>query len=193
MSLIKETVKGLNKVMLSLGAAFKFKEQHRRLKGELFLKVYEKGNLVYEYQKHNIIVNTASILIARLLKDNKEPTNGISYLAVGSGSAGWNPFDPPAPTTSQTLLENEFERKAIELTTFVNPETGEPTTVETNIVDYSVTFGEADAVGPIMEMGLFGGDATSERNTGCLVNHRTFPVINKTNSMTLTIIFRITT
>jgi hypothetical protein len=190
---IIETIKGFNNILMFVGSAFKFKEQSRRLKGELFIKAYEKDKLVYEYRKHNIIVNTASILIARLLKDNKEPTNGISYLAVGSGAAGWNPFDPPSPTTSQTLLENEFERKAVELTTFVSPESGEPTTVETNIVDYSVTFGEADAVGPLMEMGLFGGDATSERNTGCLVNHRTFPVINKTNSMTLTIIFRITT
>ena len=192
MSLIKETIKGFNKVAMFFGSALKHKEQFSPLKGELFLKLYEKGVLIHEYHKSNIVVNTASILIARLLKDNAEPTKGISYLAVGSGAAGWNPFDPPAPSTSQTLLESEFERKAIELTTFVNPETGEPTTTETNIVDYSVTFGEAEAVGPLLELGLFGGDATSERNTGTQINHRTMPVINKTNSMTLTIIFRIT-
>jgi len=192
MSLLKETIKGLNKIVMSIGSAIRYKEQTPRLKGELFIKAYEKGVLVYDYRKHNIIVNTASILIARLLKDNTEPTKGISYLAVGSGASGWNPFDPPAPTTSQTLLESEFERKAIGLSTFVNPETGEPTTSDTNIVDYSVTFGEAEAIGPIMEMSLFGGDATSERNTGGMVNWRTFPVLNKTNSMTLTIIFRIT-
>jgi len=192
MSFFEESIKGLNSIKMMLGTALKYKEQTPKLKGELFMKAYENGVLVHDYHKSNIIVNTASILIARLLKDNTEPTKGISYLAVGSGASGWNPFDPPAPTTSQTLLESEFERKAIELTTFVNPETGEPTTVDTNIVDYSVTFGEAEAVGPIMEMSLFGGDATSERNTGTMVNWRTFPVINKTNSMTLTIIFRIT-
>jgi hypothetical protein len=89
-------------------------------------------------------------------------------------------------------LENEYYRKAIDLAAYVHPETGEPTTVYTNIVDYSVTFGEGEAVGPIMEMGLFGGDATSEIGSGTMVNWRTFPVINKTSTMTVTVIFRIT-
>ena len=86
----------------------------------------------------------------------------------------------------------KFYRKAIDFSTFVHPETGEPTTVYTNIVDYSVTFGESEAVGPIVEMGLFGGGATAELTTGTMINWRTFPVVNKTSSMTLTVIFRIT-
>jgi len=178
--------------MFKLQAGVRHEEFAGQLKGQLILKAYEDGKLVHEYTKHNIIVNSASILIARLLKDNDEPTNGISYLAVGSGNAGWDLFDPPAPTTSQTRLENEFYRKAIDYSTFVHPETGEPTTVYTNIVDYSVTFGESEAVGPIVELSLFGGDATSELNSGTMVNWRTFPVINKTSTMTLTVIFRIT-
>jgi len=169
-----------------------YEEKPVGLKGRLILNAYEKGELVYSYDNPNIIVNTASILIARLLKDNSEPTNGISHLAIGSGNAGWDLFDPPAPTTSQTVLENEFFRKEIDFTTFVHPNTGEPTTNPTNIVDYSVTFGESEAVGPVVEMGLFGGEATSQSNTGTMINWRTFPVINKTSTMTLTIIFRIT-
>ena len=50
-------------------------EDLRVLKGELFVKAYDhaqNGRKVYDYHKSNIIVNTASILIARLLKDNKE-------------------------------------------------------------------------------------------------------------------------
>lgn len=178
--------------MFRMSSSVRHDEKMSGLRGELFLKAYEKGDLVYDYHKSNIIVNTASILIARLLKDNEEPQNGISYLAVGSGSGSWDLFDPPAPTTSQTRLENEFYRKAIDLSTFVHPETGEPTTVYTNIVDYSVTFGESEAVGPIVEMGLFGGDATTELNSGTMLNWRTFPVVNKTATMTLTVIFRIT-
>lgn len=192
MGILKEFVK---KSMLTMLAkvGLTFKEETREPKGELFLRLYEKGKLIHYYHEHNIIVNSASILIARLLKNSQEPTAGISYLAVGSGNASWDPFDPPSPTTSQYLLENEFDRKAIDLTTFVDPETGEPVETETNIVDYSCTMGEADAVGPIMELGLFGGDATATINSGTQINWRTFPVINKTNSMTLTIIFRITT
>ena len=177
---------------LKLSAAIKSEERTHQLKGELFLKAYIGEELVYDYHKSNIIVNTASILIARLLKDNKEPISGISYLAIGSGNGSWDLFDPPAPTTSQSRLENEFFRKAIDFKTFVHPDTGEPTTSKTNIVDYSATFSEAEAVGPIVEMGLFGGDATAELNSGTMVNWRTFPVINKTSTMTVTVIFRIT-
>jgi hypothetical protein len=154
--------------------------------------LFENDQEVHKYEQNNIIVNSASILIARLLKDSSEPTNGISYLGVGSGAGSWDAFDPPAPTTSQTQLENEFSRKQIDLKSFVDPDTGEPTTIPTNIVDYSVTFGEAEAVGPIMELALFGGDANAALNSGTMVNWRTFPVINKTNSMIMTIIFRIT-
>lgn len=178
--------------IMKMNPKLKIKEEVNGLRGELFLTAYENGKKVHEYHKSNIIVNTASILIARLLKDNSEPTNGISYLAVGSGNSSWELLDPPAPTTSQTRLENEYYRKAIDLATFVDPDTGEPTETQTNIVDYSVSFGEAEAVGPVMELGLFGGDATSEANSGTMVNWRTFPVISKTNTMTLTVIFRIT-
>lgn len=194
MSFFKEKTKRMLN-MFKLSTSMREKEDVRRMKGELFIKAYDMlqdGKLVYEYHRSNIIVNTASILIARLLKDSSEPQNGISYLAVGSGSGEWDLFDPPAPTTSKTFLENEFYRKSIDVSTFVHPETGEPTNAYTNIVDYAVTFGEGEGVGPIVEMGLFGGDATAEINSGTMINWRTFPVINKTSTMSVTVIFRIT-
>ena len=193
MGIMKEFLKSFKSFETIFKTGVRFEERSQGPRGELFLKLYENGLLIKEYNQHNIIVNTASILIARLLKDSTEPSAGISYLGVGSGNASWDYMDPPAPTTSQTLLENEFDRKAIELTTFVDPETGEPIETPTNIVDYSVTYGEAEGVGPIMELSLFGGDATESIDSGTMVNWRTFPVINKTNSMTLTVIFRITT
>jgi hypothetical protein len=190
--MFKEYVnKGLGHIFHLL-TGIKLEDYTKRPKGELFLFLKENGKLIKTYHHSNIIVNTASIMIARLLKDNSEPTAGISFLGVGSGNDGWDPFDPPAPTTSQTLLENEFYRKNISTSTFVDPQTAEPTTVPTNIVDYATTFSESEAVGPIMELALFGGEATTTNNTGTMINWRTFPVINKTNAMTLTIIFRIT-
>jgi hypothetical protein len=183
--------KGLKQAFHAI-TGIKYEDETKHLKGELFLFLKKEGRLVKTIHQSNIIVNTASILIARLLKDNKEPTSGISFLAVGSGNDNWDAFDPPAPTTSQTLLENEFYRKSISTSTFVDPQTAEPTSTHTNIVDYATTFSESEAVGPIMELALFGGEASSSLNTGTMLNWRTFPVINKTNSMTLTIIFRIT-
>jgi hypothetical protein len=187
-----ENFKKVLKQHLQIFSGLTYEEKTTCLKGELFLFLRENGALIKTIHQSNIIVNTASILIARLLKDNTEPSSGISFLGVGSGNESWDPFDPPAPTTSQTLLENEFYRKSISTSTFVDPQTAEPTTNHTNIVDYATTFSESEAVGPIMELSLFGGDASTTIDTGTMINWRTFPVINKTNAMTLTIIFRIT-
>lgn len=182
------------KAFLSVNTVVKEEERLGGLKGQLFLKAWEGDKLVYSYESPNAIVDTASILIARLLKDSQEPTAGISFLAVGVGGAGWNLQNPPAPTVTQQTLESELFRKAIDAgnTSFVDPNTGSHTNVATKIVDFSTTFSEAEAVGPIVEMGLFGGDATVALNSGTMLNYRTFPVLNKTAAMTFSVIFRIT-
>lgn len=178
------------------GFRLKHEEKVKELKGEykITLREASTGRIIEERVGHNIIVNTASILIARLLKDSAEPMAGISYLAVGTGGVGWNLQNPPQPTNVQVILNNEIVRKAFttENVSFIDPETGDPILVPTNVVDYTVTFAETEAVGPLVEMSLFGGDATDLTNSGTAVNYRTFPVLNKTNSMVLTITFRIT-
>ena len=178
------------------GFSLGYQEDLPHLSGEywIVLRDAKTGDVLEEHHNKNLIVNTASILIARLLKDNHEPTAGISYLAVGTGASGWNLQNPPQPTVTQVHLENEIARKAFTTsdTAFVDPVTGEHVTTPTNVVDYTATFAETEAVGPLVEMGLFGGDAVDSPDSGTEVNYRTFPVINKSNSMTLTIIFRIT-
>ena len=174
----------------------RYAEDINRLHGEywIVLKDALTGEVLDKRHNNNIIVNSASILIARLLKDNHEPNGGITYLAVGTGASGWNLQNPPQPTVTQAHLENEIARKAFttEDVSFIDPTTGDPTVVPTNVLDFTATFAETEAVGPLVEMGLFGGDATDLIDSGTEVNYRTFPVLNKTNSMTLTIIFRIT-
>lgn len=179
------------------GFKLKYSEKIHSLSGEYWIKSKDSitGEVREIYHGHNIIVNSASVLIARLLKDNHEPDGGITYLAVGSGASGWDLQNPPQPTNTQTKLNNEIARKAFttEDVTFVDPDTGDPTVVPTNVLDFTATFAETEAVGPLVEMGLFGGDASDLTDSGTMVNFRTFPVLNKTSSMTLTIIFRITT
>lgn len=174
----------------------RFQDVTRPLRGEyrMILRDSMTGEIIESRKGHNIIVNSASILIARLLKDNNEPDGGITYLAVGTGGVGWNLQNPPQPTNTQITLNNEIARKAFttEDITFIDPTTGDPTVVPTNVLDFTATFNETEAVGPIVEMGLFGGDASDIADSGTEINYRTFPVLNKSNSMTLTIIFRIT-
>jgi hypothetical protein len=193
--LFKET---LRKAVESIFGGFKllFPETLRLQRGEFWMTLRDSKTGAILEQRHstNIIVNTAGILIARLIKDNHEPDAGISYLAVGTGAAGWSLQNPPQPTVTQVHLENEIARKAFttEDVSFVDPMTGEHVSTPTNVVDFTATYGETEGVGPLVEMGLFGGDATDLADSGTEVNYRTFPVINKSNSMTLTIIFRIT-
>jgi hypothetical protein len=177
------------------GFILRHSEKIKKPYGQYYLVLKDhNGNTIEERRDHNIIVNSASILIARLLKDNKEPSGGITYLTVGTGASGWNLQNPPQPTPIQTKLFNEIARKPFTTqdVTFIDPTTGDPTEVPTNVVDFTCTFAETEGVGPLVEMALFGGDATDMADSGTEVNYRTFPVINKTNSMTLTIIFRIT-
>jgi len=177
------------------GFNLRYSERTKGLNGEyeIVCRDYKTGDIVEKRSGHNLIVNSASILIARLLKDNQEPDAGISYLAVGTGAAGWNLQSPPQPTNTQTQLNSELTRKAFDTAdvNFIDPDTGDPTTIPTGVVDFSMTFAETEAVGALTEMGLFGGDASDLRNSGTQVNYRTFPVLNKTNSMVMTITFRI--
>jgi hypothetical protein len=193
MAFYKEWIKNIKKVGTRLALSILHLEEYHRMKGQIFIRGYENGNLVLDFMTPNVIVNTASILVARLLKDSKEPSNGIAYLAVGTGDPGWNLQDPPAPTTTQTQLVSELFRKAVTESFYIDPVTGGNAIDPTNIVDYHFNFNESEAVGAIVELGLFGGDATDGLNTGTMVNYRTFPVLNKTNSMAFVIIVRITT
>lgn len=194
MEVFKEAFRKIRKATLSFtGMISRHKEEpYTGLKGHVTIKAFEGGKQVYAWSQDNVIVNTASILIARLLKDSSEPTGGITYIGVGTGASNWNLQDPPAPTTNQVVLESELFRIPVTATQFINPEDGSASETPTNIVDYSFSFQESDAVGPLTELGLFGGDASSGKDTGTLINYRTFPVLNKTNAMAFTIIIRIT-
>ncbi len=204
-----------------------YRDQFPPLKGEVFflLRDASTGQLLDrdgnptddEYTLHinNIIVRDASILVARLMKDNQEPANGAKALAVGTGDSGWNPLSPPAATIDQRKLENELARKTFSNTDFIynthatSPSPGSVAALPTNIVDFTTTFAEGEAVGPLVEMSLLGGDVNANMSitnpiTGAydvtfdvtgfdmLINYLTFPVINKPATASLTITWRIT-
>lgn len=192
----------------------RFEEDARyHIRGDVFIKMHDgaTGELQYEWEKRNLIVKDASILIARLMKDNQEPPHGCFCLAVGTGDTGWNPMAPPAPTNTQRALYAEITRKTFAVTQFIDGG-GLPVAYPTNIVDFTCTYTEAEAVGPLVEMGIIGGNVSSNLSIKnpvsppngpynptvdlttkeTLVNYLTFAVINKPATSTLTIVWRLT-
>ncbi len=194
-------------------------DTYRGVRGEVFWVMEDKatGEITRGHFK-NIITLDASILIARLMKGTgtsvphqSEPSFGVFALAVGTGNISWDLQNPSPATNTQRSLYNELARKAVQTTQFIASD-GSLSGVPTNVVDFITTFAESEAVGPIAEMGLLGGDVNPNLSitnpvlpsngeydptvnlTGLdtLVNYLTFPVINKPSTATLSWTWRLT-
>lgn len=194
-------------------SAESFHEQGYYIRGDVFFKMRDgkTGDLQWERELRNLVVLDASILIARLMKDNAEPPHGVFALAVGSGDSGWDFQNPPAPTNTQRALYSEITRKTFADTQFVDS-SGVPVAYPTKVVDFTTIYTESEAVGPLVEMGLIGGNVSSNlsvrnpvsppngtydptvdlTNFDTLVNYLTFPVVNKPATSTFEIVWRLT-
>ncbi len=188
-------------------------DKARGIRGDVFMTMRNgaSGEVELEWERCNLIVNDASILVARLIKDSQEPPRGAYVLAVGSGDIGWNVMSPPAATVTQRALYAEISRKTFSATQFVTSG-GVPVAYATNVVDFTTIFTESEAVGPLVEMGILGGNISSNLSTlnpvsppngaydntvnlanfETMLNYLTFPVINKPATSTLTITWRLT-
>ena len=195
-------------------------DAHLKLKGEVFMVLRDGASGEVQEKRHikNLVVKDASVLVARLLKDNAEVgLHGAFVLAVGTGNTGWDPMNPPAPTDTQRALYSELARKRFQTTSFVTSD-GLPVGYPTNIVDYTTVFSESEAVGPLVEMALLGGNISTNMSVRNAVptpygpnsslaydalhnlsmwetelNYLSFAVINKPATSTLGITWRLTT
>jgi hypothetical protein len=188
-----------------------------QIRGDVFFRLYDgpevRPDKLYEERTlRNLVVLDASILIARLMKDNQEPPQGIYALAVGTGDVGWDLQSPPAATNTQRALYSEITRKTFSNTQFIDSG-GAPTAIPTNVVDFTTIFTESEAVGPLVEMGLIGGNISTNlavqnpvsppngpydplvdlTQFETMVNYLTFAVINKPATSTMEIVWRLTT
>lgn len=183
------------------------------VRGDVFMTLRDgrSGTIQDHREIRNLIVRDASILVARLVKDNAEPAKGAYALAVGTGDVGWNPLSPPAPTGTQRSLYSEITRKTFSQSTFVDA-SGTPTAIPTNVVDFTTIFTEAEAVGPLVEMALLGGSISTNMSVRnpvlppngpydplvdhttkeTQINYLTFPVISKPPTSTLQLVWRLT-
>ena len=155
------------------------------------------GNIVEErYLGKNIIVESASVLIAQLISQqySNDFVPGFTHLAIGTGDFDWDKFDPPQPMADVTQLKNELTRKMFEVVKYIKTDgSGADSTVPTNVVDFIAVFNESEGVGPLVEMGIFGGNGANLDGGGTMVNYKTFPVWSKPIGAKLRLVWRITT
>lgn len=150
-----------------------------------------KSNRVIEERIYrNLVVDTCSVLIAGLMKG---ALSGVQYFAVGAGSTAWNNNSLPSPDVTDSKLLAETFRKEItkDDVKFIDSNNDE-SDVPTNRIEIKVMFTEAEANGELRELGIFGGNASSTKNSGYLLNRKIHPLIYKTSGMRLERIIRFT-
>ncbi len=177
--------------------------------GEVFIKIVEDNRVLDERHLSNVITSDASILAAMLFRDPSSRLQGSNMLAVGTGATGAL-LSPDAPDPDQRKLNAEIQRKPWSSTLFRDA-SGNAVAIPTNVVDFTVTYDEAEAVGPLNEMGILATISSNPLMSSpnpdsfptrdltrdltqydILVNYLTFAVITKPATARLTITWRIT-
>ena len=160
--------------------------------GQITDRIFDKnGNLIEERVGHNLVVNSFLNLVMCLLK-HENGYNGIQYWAVGSGASTWD-SNTPSPEIGATRLTSEIGRVPISTSEIKFLDSNyEESTTPTNILQITHVFGENDCNGTWREFGIFGGNATSNLNSGIMINKRHHAVITKTEEMTIERVMRFT-
>jgi hypothetical protein len=136
----------------------------------------------------NTIMNRCRILLAGFMKN--DPSNGIQYLAVGSGSEEWDNTGAPAPDPAAEDLVTRFTPTIpyANLALVYLDENDSEVTGPTNRLQLTATLspgyptpGPLLHTYPLREFGLFG----SFDSVDYMINYIRHPVIHKDESATL--------
>ena len=120
------------------------------------------GRVLERLKAHNLIVTSGKVLVARMIAEEAGYDTGLTYLAIGTGTA--------TPLVSDVLLGSEHGRKAVST----------PVYRVTNRLQFKAYFPAADCNIFVKEVGLFGhSTATATINTGELFNRA---LLSKDNS-----------
>jgi len=193
---------------VKMGLGFQHSEVSRAPKGTFIVEMTDArtGERLAYFEKQNIITKDAGLVAAALFKG--EMSGGLKMLAIGTGATG-NLLSPDAPQDTQRHLNHEIKRKAFSSTTYRTAE-GVAVSYRTNIVDFTTTFGESEAVGALNEMGLLvpysvNPDTQNPIQNGptdydpsidtagldLLVNYLSFSVISKPATAVLAVTWRL--
>lgn len=129
----------------------------------------------------------ASILLGRIFKETSG--RAITHLAVGTGPGAYDISDPP-DVVSNTRLAGELTRVPVLFTNYVDG-SGDVTLTNTNTVDLTFSFGLSEAVGTLVEMGMFGGPGADLANGGLITNYKVFTPFVKPSDRIMYIVWRL--
>lgn len=143
------------------------------------------------YRANNAFGSEFSSLLATWVHSPNTPT--ITHMAVGVGPVpgSYNPSSPPA-SVAYTQLVSEISRKAITYRSYIDEFGAETVTPEPR-VQLTAEFGPDEAVGDIVELGMFGGLNAANPNGGFLTNYKATTVgsIVKASGKTMIIGWRL--
>jgi hypothetical protein len=196
---------------IKMGMSLTHVDALRAPRGKLIIEMVDSttGEVLENWSRDNVITKDGGVLAAMLFQARGGSARGISMLVVGTGARG-SLLNPDAPDARQRALEAEIGRKAFASIVYRDTDGG-ASAVPTNVVDFTTTFGEAEAVGPLNEMGLTSPlsdnpnvktpvtavfpayDTTIDLSAyDVLINYLTFPVMSKPSTAILTITWRLT-
>ena len=208
--MMKEVGRGGEARLMGLAGSVVHRETaDRRPRGEVFFHLSHPDGRVEEAHRNNLIVLDFGILVATLLAAGSTGARGITMLAVGTGATGAL-LSPDAPDERQRRLRAEICRKPFSSVVFRNA-AGAVSSVPTNVVDFTTTFNESEAVGPWNEMALLRTisnnptvlnpvpasfptyDPTVDTSSYDLpANYLTFPVMSKPSGSVMSLTWRFT-
>jgi hypothetical protein len=122
----------------------------------------------------NLIVVGMPKLLAGLMKNDPTFTGGILYHAQGRGLISFD-ISVPVPPFNSTKLVDEYFRKPPDAISYVDND-GAPSVDITNSILIRTTLDFDEANGPldtgefIREQGIYGGSATTLKDSGLLAN-----------------------
>jgi len=145
--------------------------------------------------RSNLIVQNCNRLLAALMK-GQTGMSGILYWAIGEGQSGWD-SEHPRPGFSDDRLYAELLRQEISPVEMVYlDDENQPSEEISHRLQISAEFrGEdivTDGFQPLREFGLFGGNATSDPDSGLMVDYVIHPRIDLTADVTLARRLRLT-
>jgi hypothetical protein len=201
---------GQPKSAVKFGFHVQHEESPPRFKGEVFIDLRDlNGNPLHYEHVDNLVVLDGGILLAILMAAGVTGSSGLTMLGVGTGATG-PVLNPDVPDPRQRHLNAEIARKPFASVTF-RTSLGAVSAVPTNIVDFTTTFGNGEAVGPLNEMSLMRTISMNPLVTNPvpavfpvydptidmtlfddMVNYLTFGTITKPSASVLTITWRLT-